>query len=53
VVAAARALVRGRLRAAAEHEMMAWYAAGYIVERIRARKSNQDPGRARTLAPVA
>jgi hypothetical protein len=53
VVAAALALLRGHLRAAAEHEMMAWYAAGYIVERIRARKSNQDPGRARTLAPVA
>ena len=52
-VAAVWALVSGDLRTAAEREMMAWYAAGYIVEQIRARKSDQGPQRNRTLAPVA
>jgi glycosyltransferase involved in cell wall biosynthesis len=52
-LAAARALVRGRLHTAVEREMMAWYAAGYIVEQVRAWKAGQGPRRRRTLAPAA
>jgi glycosyltransferase involved in cell wall biosynthesis len=50
---AARALARGRLRMAAEREMMAWYAAGYVVEQVRAWKASQGPRGRRTLAPAA
>jgi glycosyltransferase involved in cell wall biosynthesis len=52
-LAAGWALVSGDLRSAAEREMMAWYAAGYTVEQVRARKSGQGSERNRTLAPAA
>lgn len=50
---ALRALLGGRVKTAVEREMMAWYAAGYVMERIRTRKAGQGPRRNRTLAPAA
>ena len=53
VLGAARAFLLGDVRKAIEREMMAWYAAGYVREQLRARKAAPDPEQNRTLAPAA
>ena len=50
---AARAVLQGDVRRAVAREMMAWYAAGYVREQLRARKAAPGPEEDRTLAPAA